>query len=324
MFWAFKKQLLWSFLGFAASFLAFLYNYRNLKDLSYILHGIIVFLLLLTLLKGIYIKGARRWFSILGFRFQPSEFAKLSLILSLSTFFSALDDKPKILDILKSLPLVIVPFAIIVKQPDLGTALLFLAIYISYMVFSGISWKTLFVIFFALSCMIPVAWRFLKPYQKDRILTFLNPQRDPLGKGYHIIQSKIAIGSGGLTGKGLKGATQTGLGFIPEKHTDFAFSVFAEEWGFAGSFLLLLLYYILLYRFFRISIKARDSFGRYLAFGIFILFSLQFTINIFMCLGLLPVVGIPLPLISYGGSSILCSYISFGVALSIYSRRFMF
>ena len=320
----FKKQLVWSFLGLFIAFVVFLQDYKTVKHLSYVVHGLVVVLLLITLFKGTYIKGAKRWFSLFGFRFQPSEFAKISLIMSLSLYFSSTTEGPRLRNLVESFFMFAVPFVIIVKQPDLGTALVLFFIYFAYIVFSGYSWKTVATIVLVLLIAIPISWKFLKPYQKARILSFINPERDPLGRGYHMIQSKIAIGSGGLLGKGFKGATQMGLGFIPERHTDFAFSVFLEEWGFLGGLFLYLLFYTMLCRMYVISLKARDGYGRYLAFGIFILFASQVVVNTFMCMGLLPVVGIPLPLISYGGSSTITSYISLGLLQNIYSRRFMF
>ncbi len=321
----FMKQCIWCCLGLVAATVLFAMDYRQLKEAGYLIHCVVFILLLATLLAGIHAKGARRWFSLFGFRFQPSELAKLSTIIALSCYFSGLEERrPGISHFFKSLPLVLPVFFVIAVQPDLGTAALVLAIYLCYIIFSGISWRfivTLFLIFLAI---IPVAWGFLKPYQRERVIFFFNPERDPLGKGYHLIQSKVAIGSGGFLGKGLKGSTQMGLGFIPEKHTDFIFSVFAEEWGFAGCMFLFSMYVLFLFRAYRVSQSAKDSFGSYLAFGIFSLFLIQIVVNTYMCVGLMPVVGIPLPLMSYGGSSILTCYMSLGILLSIYSRRFMF
>ncbi len=324
MSYIFLRQSLWAGVGIVLAVFFFFMDYRELKNASYIIHGVVFLILVITLFLGIYAKGARRWFSLFGIRFQPSEFAKLSTIFVLSKFFADKERRPDFLDLLKSSVFVAPVFFVIAAQPDLGTAMLILIVYLLYLIFSGLSWKIILAIFAIGVSIMPVAWGFLKPYQRERIIYFLRPERDPLGKGYHLIQSKVAIGSGGLFGKGPKGATQMGLGFIPQKHTDFVFSVYAEEWGFVGCLFLFALYAVFLLRVYELSMEARDPFGRYLSFGIFSLFLSQIVVNTYMCMGLLPVVGVPLPLVSYGGSSLAVSYISLGVLLSISSRRFMF
>jgi rod shape determining protein RodA len=216
------------------------------------------------------------------------------------------------------------PFLLILKQPDLGTAMHLAFICLSILMFLRIRKAVMIVLGLGVAVAMPFAWHFLKAYQKQRIVTFLNPERDPLGAGYHIIQSKIAVGSGQFWGKGFMKGTQSQLRFLPEQHTDFAFSVFAEEWGFVGSAVLLVLFFLLILMGLRIVTRSQDRFGAIMALGVVALIFWQFLINVSMVTGLMPVVGIPLPFISYGGSSLVTVFICVGLLLNISMRRFLF
>jgi len=220
--------------------------------------------------------------------------------------------------------IIIIPVVLIVKQPDLGTGLLILFVFSSMLIFIGIKKSSLVKIAASGLILAPLSWNFLKNYQKKRILTFFFPEKDPLGAGYHIIQSKIAVGSGKIFGKGYLHGTQNKLHFLPEEHTDFIFSVFAEEWGFVGTLILVFIYLIFFLTIIHISQKARDNFGALIVLGILFIFFWQFFINIGMVIGILPVVGIPLPLISYGGTSLVVSYSLIGLALNVGMRRYIF
>jgi rod shape determining protein RodA len=218
----------------------------------------------------------------------------------------------------------LVPFVLVLLEPDLGTAIILLLVSFSILLFLGLSRRSIVVLFLLGTASLPAGWLFLKDYQKDRILTYLDPSRDPLGSGYHILQSKIAIGSGGFWGKGFLHGTQSSLHFLPEQHTDFIFSVFAEEWGFVGSMVLLLAYLAVILWAFHLSTRAKDLFGMIVSLGITFLLFWHVAINIAMGTGLLPVVGIPLPLFSYGGSFLFVVLLSVGVLVNIYLRRFVF
>jgi rod shape determining protein RodA len=263
--------------------------------------------------------GARRWLKLGGWSFQPSEFAKLTIIIILSSF---IDQKWKpegwnTIDLIKMFLLIFLPAGLVVLQPDLGTAGIIMLIGFFLMVISGMRLKTLFYIFLFFLITLPVMWRFMLDYQKARIVSFLNPYSDPLGKGYHILQSIIAIGSGGMGGKGFGRGTQSALKFLPSRHTDFAFSVWCEEHGLIGAVFLLGLYAVLIFMLLRISFYAKRRFGSFLVIGIVIMLMVEITINLFMISGMFPVVGVPLPFFSYGGSSLLVSFMGIGIASSV-------
>jgi rod shape determining protein RodA len=275
---------------------------------------------------GKYVGGSKRWLSIGPMSLQPSELVKLSVVIILAQYYSK-NTSPKgmtLRELLKPGILVLIPFALIVKQPDLGTALLIVFIAASITIFVKIELRTLIYLISTCTMMGPLIWFFLKGYQKQRILTFLNPERDPLGAGYHIIQSKIAIGSGMLSGKGYMKGTQNALSFLPEQHTDFIFSVLAEEWGFLGSFFVLFLFFMMIIWGLNIAYKCHDNFGVIIAVGITTMLFWQVLINIGMVMGLLPVVGVPLPLVSYGGSSMITIMASIGLLMNVSMRKFMF
>ncbi|MDT8283386.1 MAG: rod shape-determining protein RodA, partial [Gammaproteobacteria bacterium] len=262
-----------------------------------------IVLLVMVLLAGDVGKGAQRWLDLYVIRFQPSEMMKLVTPMMLSWYLCEKHFPPKLSSLLISLVLVILPTMLIAKQPDLGTALLVAAAGFFVVFFGGIRWRVLFGAIFTMLALIPVLWHFMHDYQKQRVLTLFDPESDPLGSGYHIIQSMIAIGSGGVYGKGWFNGTQSQLDFIPERTTDFIYAVFAEEFGIMGAIVLLLLYAFIIIRGLYIAANAQDSFGRLLAGSLSMTFFVYLFVNIGMVSGILPVVGVPLPLISYGGTS---------------------
>ncbi len=280
-----------------------------------------VILLIVVIFFGDKGKGAQRWLDLGVFRFQPSEIMKLAVPMTIAWYFSDKSLPPGIAKIVQSLLIIIVPVLLIARQPDLGTAILVATAGLSVLFITGISWKLIgsFAIL-----MLPgayVLWSFMYGYQKQRVLTFLDPEKDPLGSGYHIIQSKIAIGSGGLYGKGWLNGTQSHLEFLPERSTDFIFAVFCEEFGFIGVLLLVTVYAMIIARGLYIALNAQEMFGKLMGCGIILTFFVYVFVNIGMVTGQLPVVGVPLPLISYGGSSMVTLMIGFGVLMSINTHK---
>lgn len=298
----FIKQCIWIVAGTVIIVFLKGVNYRELKRSAPVLYFIMLFFLLLVLVIGG--KGVSRWIKFGWFNFQPSEFAKFVLIVVLSSFLSNRNVR-KFSVFTGSLIIVGIPFFLVLLQPNLGTAFIFIFIFLGILYQAGMSKKQFFSLVFVVLLLSPVLWFGMKDYQRKRILTFINPGRDPLGAGYNLLQSKITIGSGGFLGKGFLKGTQTKLAFLPEYHTDFIFCVLAEEFGFIGVILLLFLYYLFFKKIIEIISFTDDRFGQLLAAGILTLFLSQFAINIGMTMGLFPVVGIPLPFISYGGSSLL-------------------
>jgi rod shape determining protein RodA len=277
--------------------------------------------------------GAQRWLKLAWFNFQPSEFAKLILVIFLARYFSrkSIDDTSlpsRRFGIFRGLILpfvyVAIPMAFIIEQPDLGSGLMILFLFISVLYVTGVKLRYIFVFLLIILLPTPFLWNFLRDYQKERLLVFLNPNIDPLGAGYTVIQSKIAIGSSGFFGKGWLAGTQSQLYFLPESHTDFIFATFTEEWGIFGCSVLLLLYYLLIRQGFSIAQRTNDSFGKLLAYSISLMLAIQIFINISMNLGLAPVVGLPLPLMSYGGSSLLVTFIALGILANIDRTRTVF
>jgi len=285
------------------------------------IYGLGLLLLLAVLLVGDEGKGAQRWLDMGIFRFQPSEIMKLSVPIMLAWYLAENPLPPTRKYLAYALLLVIVPTGLIAKEPDLGTALLIAASGIFVLLFSGISWKYVFGFLLLVSACTPLLWYKLHDYQRMRVLTFLNPENDPLGSGYHIIQSKIAIGSGGVYGKGWLNGSQAHLEFLPERTTDFIFAVISEEFGFIGIIVLLMLYLFIIVRCLYISTQAQDTFARLLSGSITLTFFVYMFVNICMVSGLLPVVGLPLPLISYGGTSMVTLMASFGILMSIHTHR---
>lgn len=310
----FIKQVLWIILGTILLYIFRNSDYRKLEKLSYLFYFLTLFLLILVLIKG---QGrASRWINLGWFYFQPSEFAKLVIILTLSSYLSGRDIR-KFSTLFVSLIIVGIPFLLVFKQPNLGTSIIFILIFLGICYISGMTRKQLIGLFLVFIFLSPVVWIFLEDYQRERILTFLNPMRDPLGKGYNLLQSIITIGSGGFIGKGYLKGTQTKLAFLPEYHTDFIFCVIAEEFGFLGVLIFIFLYYYFLNRIWEIICNTRYEFGRLVATGIFVMFAGQFLINLGMACGVFPIVGLPLPFISYGGSSLVVSILSITILSSI-------
>jgi rod shape determining protein RodA len=322
----FIKQLYWLAVGLGVMFVTLIYDYRHLEKLSYPIYILTILLLVAVMFGGKVVAGSRRWLPMGPFSFQPAELAKIAIILVLATYFSR---RPRMADMgLQDLIvpgiLVLIPVGLIIKQPDLGSGILVALVAVSLILFVGVQWRTLVGCALTMILLSPLTWHFLKDYQQQRVLTFLNPGKDPLGAGYHILQSMIAVGSGQFWGKGFLHGTQSQLYFLPEQHTDFVFSVFAEEWGFVGSALLLLLYMALAFWGLRVAWDCKDRFGHLLALGVTALIFWQVFINLCMVTGFLPVVGIPLPLFSYGGSSLITTWLGVGFLLNIRMRRYLF
>ena len=331
----FLNQLTRVIIGIIIMFLLSNFNYRRFYDFAFIIYGLSIFLLVIVLAAGREILGARRWIEFLGFNFQPAELAKLGVILVLSRIFSQrqiyksssrIYGLPHVLlkDLIYPFLFVIIPMALIVLQPDLGTSLLLLPIFLALLFVSEVRLRYIFSLIVLFISSVPFFWHFLRPYQKERLLVFINPNVDPLGAGYTVIQSKIAVGSGGFIGKGWLAGTQNQLNFLPERHTDFIFSVIGEEWGFLGAVLLMLLYGTLIFYSLRVTFQTNDKFAKFLSIGFISLFTLQVVINIAMTIGICPIVGLSLPLISYGGSSMFIFLIFIAILLNINKKRMVF
>ena len=330
----FYDQLFCALLGILLMFLLSPGDYRKFFDVAYIVYGISVVFLILVLVMGRQALGATRWFSVAGFSFQPSEFSKLAVIFFLGRYFS--QRRPKLSfdfstslrefwgDLIWPLILMGISMALIFKQPDLGTAILVMGIFLVMLYASGIALRLFLGLLGVLALADAIGLAFLKPYQKDRLLVFLNPSHDPLGAGYTITQSKIAVGSGELLGKGWLSGTQNQLNFLPERHTDFIFSVIGEEWGLLGGIFLVYCYGVIIYCGFKIARHNKDPFGQLVAVGIVSILAMQVVINIGMVMGLLPVVGITLPLISYGRTSFMVFALLLGFLLNLSKKRTIF
>jgi len=280
-----------------------------------------VVLLVAVLVLGVIGKGAQRWLNLGLFRFQPSELLKLALPMFLASYFADKPLPPKLSQIALASLFILIPALLVAKQPDLGTAILIAGAGFCVLLLAGIRWRLLLILTAGVMAVAPLLWHFLKDYQRQRVLTFLDPERDPLGSGYHIIQSKIAIGSGGLFGKGWLQGTQSHLNFLPEHATDFIFAVCGEEFGLMGGLVLLSIYVFIIVRCLQIAMRAQDTFSRLLAGSLALSFFLYVFINIGMVSGVLPVVGVPLPLISYGGTSMVTLMASFGILMSVQTHR---
>lgn len=284
--------------------------------------GIGLLMLIAVLLLGEVGKGAQRWLNLGLFRFQPSEIMKVAVPIMIAWYLAEAALPPRRLQLLTALLILVLPTLLVAKQPDLGTALLIASSGIFVLLLAGLQWKLIIGALIALISSTPLVWNFLMhDYQRQRVLTFINPESDPLGAGYHIIQSTIAIGSGGLYGKGWLNGTQSHLDFLPERSTDFIFAVFGEEFGFLGILLLLAIYGTIIVRGLIIANQAQDTFTRLLAGSLILTFFVYIFVNIGMVSGILPVVGVPLPLISYGGTSMVTLLASFGILMSIQTHR---
>jgi rod shape determining protein RodA len=319
------KQLQWILIGCVFMIAAFMIDYRYINRWAYALYGLTLVLLIIVSFYGYATRGSQRWILLAGFTFQPSELMKLALILALAKYFDdhRINGLYRLKDLVVPFLMMLVPFLLIMKQPDLGTAMVLFIIFGSMVLFVGVHWKSVAWSAAVALSLIPAGWFFMKDYQKERILTFINPGHDPLGSGYHVIQSMIAIGSGGVLGKGFLKGTQTQLRFLPERQTDFVFSVFAEEWGFIGGVVVLVLFLSLVLWGLRVALYARDYIGTLIAMGMTALIFWEVFINIGMVLGIMPIVGIPLPFLSYGGSSMVVLMTGIGVLMNISMRRFI-
>lgn len=319
------KQAYFLLMGFAACVCILSVDYHVLHMANYPFYILIILLLLAAYFIGAEAGGAQRWINLGFFRLQPSEPAKLMLVICLASYYSRKEvvDGYSLKQLLTPIGLTALPFLLILMQPDLGTALMLGIIFVSMTVFVKLKFSTYAILgSTGVGCVL-FAWeKLLKPYQKQRIQTFLNPEADQMGHGYQIMQSKIAVGSGGKLGKGYMEGTQGHLHFLPERHTDFAFSVWGEEWGFIGCLFFLGCYFFMLLWGLHTALHARDRFGVLLAYGVVMLIFWQAVINLLMILGFLPVVGIPLPLVSYGGSSLLTTVLALGILMNVRMRRF--
>ncbi|HLW71512.1 MAG TPA: rod shape-determining protein RodA [Candidatus Binataceae bacterium] len=320
------RQLTWVGLGAALMTAAALFDYRSLSSYAYLIYAVTVGLLIVVAVAGHSTGGSRRWINLGVLKLEPSEIAKLAVALVMVRYLR--EEPPrggwKLRHVVIPALLLALPAGLVLKQPDLGTALILVLITATLIFVGGLNWRTAAILMIAAALAAPLGWHYLKSYQRERLVSFLNPQSDPLGSGYHIIQSEIAIGAGGAWGKGLFKGTQARLNFLPEQTTDFIFAVFAEEFGFAGAMLLLGLYTVLILRGAWIARHARDRFGALLAVGVTGIIFWQVAINVGMASGMLPVVGITLPLVSYGGSSLIAMMAAMGVLISINTRRFLF
>ena len=298
-----------------------IFSFINIKfwfSIGYFFYVLIIGLLIWTYLFGIQSSGSQRWIDLYFINLQPSELMKICIILCLAKYFHRmkLENVNSLYAILSSLIVILLPMGLVIVQPDLGTSLLISISGLAVLWFAGINYKYFIYTIMGFLISLPFIISFLKPYQKLRVLTFLNPDRDPLGAGYQIIQSKIAVGSGGIFGKGFLKGTQSYLEFLPEKHTDFIFTLFSEEFGFVGSVLLLLIYAVIIYRIVAIGATSRSYFAKLFCYSFAASIFVYITINMSMVLGLLPIVGSPLPIMSYGGSSMLATMLGFGIVMS--------
>jgi rod shape determining protein RodA len=305
-------------------FLSFI-NIKTWHKVGYLFYIIVLILLVWASLYGITVSGSQRWINLYFINFQPSELMKIAIIVCFAKYYHRmqLGNVNKLKNILIPLVILVLPIALVISQPDLGTAILIALSGIIVLWLAGVNLKYFFYSSLILLISAPFAISFLKPYQKLRILTFFDPDKDPLGAGYQIIQSKIAVGSGGLFGKGFLKGTQGYLEFLPEKHTDFIFTLYSEEFGFIGSIFLLLVYVVLIFRILRIGSLSRSFFGKIFCYGFGSAIFIYIVVNMSMVLGLLPIVGSPLPIMSYGGSSMLATMIGLSIVMStkIYDRQ---
>ena len=313
-----KSHLIKLSVFFVLMLLISFFNIKIWHLSSYFLYGIIILLLIWVSIYGIKVSGSQRWMNLYFLALQPSELMKIGIILCLAKYYHrvSVEKVNSFMSISFALTIILIPIILVISQPDLGTSILIALSGLIILWLGGVKIKYFFFSFITFLISLPFIISNLQPYQKSRILTFLNPDRDPLGAGYQIIQSKIAIGSGGFSGKGFLQGTQSYLDFLPEKHTDFIFTLFSEEFGFIGSIGLLLLYLIIIIRIIRIGVISRSSFAKLFCFGFAFSIFIYITVNLSMVLGLLPIVGSPLPIMSYGGSSMLATMIGFGIVLS--------
>ncbi len=318
------KQLRWLVVGFVLMFVLSRIDYHLIMDQAPVLYIIGIAALTAVLLVGHTRFGAKRWIPVLGEFLQVSELVKLIIIIVLARFFAEVrSDELSLQDLIKAGLLVGIPLALILKQPDLGTALVLLPMLIVGAFLAGLQWKHAAVIVLIGVLMLPVGWHFLKPYQKDRVTSFLHPEEDAKGSGYQVLQSKIAVGSGGFWGKGFGNGSQNQLGYIPVRYSDFIMSAWAEEQGFKGVLLALGLYMALLLRLVQNAQRAKDRAGMFLVMGVTAALGFHVLVNVAMVIGAMPVTGIPLPLMSYGGSATLFVFLAIGLVMNVRLRRFV-
>ncbi|WP_085163802.1 peptidoglycan glycosyltransferase MrdB [Gilliamella bombi] len=319
-----QKRVIQILLGYTVMIALAQFSPRTYEKWSPYLYVVCIIILLLVDIFGYTSKGAQRWLDLGILRFQPSEIAKIAVPLMVAKFIHRDGCPPPLKTTLQTLGIIGVPTLLVAMQPDLGTAILIIMSGIFIIFLAGINWRYILIALILIAIFLPIMWFFLMhDYQQKRVLMLINPELDPNGAGYHIIQSKTAIGSGGIWGKGWLEGTQSQLEFLPERHTDFIFSVIAEEFGFIGSIILLILFLCLIVRGLIIAAQAQTTFGRILSGGLILVFFIYAFINIGMVSGILPVVGVPLPLISYGGSSLVVLMASFGIMMSIHTHRYM-
>lgn len=321
-YWYVERQGIFTLVNILIIIVILQFDYRTLGQMAMPLYAINLVLLLAVMFVGQSALGAQRWIQIGPINLQPSEFSKLIMIISLAKLLETRIDRINTLKDLVPIGIyVVIPFVLVMKQPDLGTSLVFIAITLGMVFVAGIHMRLLGLLTAVGVAALPLFWLVLKDYQKMRLTVFLDPNIDPLGSGYHIIQSIIAIGSGKLLGKGIFHGTQSQLNFLPENHTDFIFAVIGEEFGFVGTVIILCIYLALLYRGIKIAGEARDHFGTLLAAGIVSMLAFHLLVNVGMTAGIMPVTGIPLPFMSYGVSALTTNMISIGILLNIYLRR---
>ncbi len=321
-----EHQILWVGIGTVLMFAVAMADYRTLSTYAYPLYLLTVVLLVAAAIIGHSAGGSRRWINLGAIKLEPSELAKIAIVLVLARHMRG--EVPRggwrLHQMIVPVLLLAIPVGLVLKQPDLGTALVLMLVTATLVFVGGINWRIATAVALVALLVAPFGWHFLKPYQRERLVSFLNPHADPLGTGYHVIQSEIAIGAGGPWGKGLLQGTQARLNFLPEQTTDFIFSVYAEEFGFAGSLVLLGLYSAIVARGAWVARHARDRFGSLLAAGVVAILFWEASINIGMASGILPVVGIPLPMVSYGGSSLIAMMAGVGLLIGVSSRRHVF
>lgn len=320
----FAKQAIWGLLGVFVIIGSTLINYRTVERLAIVAYVIVIILLLMVPLFGKTVYGAQRWLDFRLFSLQPSELAKFAVLILGAKVLASESKSLDWISLFKIAIVGLIPFILIVRQPDLGTAVTVLFLVGAMACFHGIKWKVLRICLLLIPLILPLAWFALHDYQQERIITFLDPSSDPRGSGYHIIQSQIALGSGGTFGKGFQEGTQSQMRFLPERHTDFALAVLGEEWGFMGTMGLTILFCLFLLSIYSTVRNAKDRFGSTLCAGIFFYFFWQIVVNMGMVCGLMPVVGIPLPFISYGGSATIVNCALVGLVLNVSMRRFLF
>ena len=321
---AWWKQIVWIGVGLILMWIVTQIDYHTLMGQVPVLYGLTVALLIGTYLVGATVFGSRRWIGYGGAKFQVSEFAKLVIILLVARYLSELKgDEIEARDLLRLAGLVGVPLILVLKQPDLGTSLTYVPILAAGIFLAGLRWKYLAIVFAVIALALPIGWHFLKDFQKARLVSFVDPSKDPKGSGYQVIQSKIAVGQGGMWGQGVTRGTQTKYRFLPVPHTDFIFSAFAEEHGFVGIVVVLVLYFLLLMQIVQNAQLAPDRAGLYICMGIAALILFHVLVNVGMVVGKMPVTGIPLPLMSAGGSNTLSIFMMLGLVNNVRLRRFV-